>query len=215
MLSSDYSLRAKEIGSTCPLSVSSNASRSPRPGSGLAAASAVDAPAQQSAPVYKDASRPVSERVADLLGRMTLEEKVAQLVTRWTTLKPLQDAEGNFVPAGAPALLGQGLGQLARPSEIGGTEAGPHVRSPRQHAEFTNAVQKWVIENTRLGIPVMFHEEALHGFVAPEATHFPVPLAPRRHLEPGAGRARDGGRREGGPRPRLPDRALAGRRPGA
>jgi beta-glucosidase len=130
----------------------------------------------QPAPVYKDASRPVGERVADLLGRMTLEEKIAQLEARWTTLKPLQDAEGNFVPAGAPALLGQGLGQLSRPSEIGGTEAGPHVRGPRRHAEFVNAVQKWVLENTRLGIPVLFHEEALHGFVAPEATSFPVPL---------------------------------------
>jgi len=143
----------------------------------LGAASAAMLSAQQSAPLYKDASRPVAERVADLLGRMTLEEKVAQLTTRWTTLKPLQDAEGTFVPAGAPALLGQGLGQLARPSEIGGTEAGPHVRGPRKQAEFTNAVQKWVLENTRLGIPVMFHEEALHGFVAPQATHFPVPLA--------------------------------------
>jgi beta-glucosidase len=142
----------------------------------LAAASVAMLSAQQSTPAYKDASRPVGERVADLVGRMTLEEKVAQLETRWTTLKPLQDAEGNFVPAGAPGLLGQGLGQLARPSEIGGTEAGPHVRGPRRHAEFVNAVQKWVIENTRLGIPVMFHEEALHGFVAPEATHFPVPL---------------------------------------
>ena len=110
----------------------------------LAAASVAMLSAQQSAPAYKDASRPVAERVADLLGRMTLEEKVAQLTTRWTTLKPLQDAEGTFVPAGAPALLGQGLGQLARPSEIGGTEAGPHVRGPRKHAEFTNAVQKWV-----------------------------------------------------------------------
>ena len=142
----------------------------------LAAASVAMLSAQQSAPVYKDASRPVAERVADLVGRMTLEEKVAQLTTRWTTLKPLQDAQGTFVPAGAPALLGQGIGQLARPSEIGGTEAGPHVRGPRKHAEFTNAVQKWVLENTRLGIPVMFHEEALHGFVAPQATHFPVPL---------------------------------------
>ena len=142
----------------------------------LAAASVAMLSAQQSAPAYKDAKRPVAERVADLLGRMTLEEKVAQLTTRWTTLKPLQDAEGTFVPAGAPALLSQGLGQLARPSEIGGTAAGPHVRSARKHAEFTNAVQKWLLENTRLGIPVMFHEEALHGFVAPQATHFPVPL---------------------------------------
>jgi beta-glucosidase len=151
----------------------------------LAAASVAMLSAQQPAPAYKDASRPVSARVADLLGRMTLEEKVAQLTTRWTTLKPLQDAEGTFVPAGAPALLGQGLGQLARPSEIGGTEAGPHVRGPRKQAEFTNAVQKWVLENTRLGIPVMFHEEALHGFVAPLATHFPVPLALGATWNPG------------------------------
>ena len=39
-----------------------------------------------------------------------------------------------------------------------------------------NAVQKWLIENTRLGIPAMFHEEALHGLVAPGGTHFPVPI---------------------------------------
>lgn len=165
--------------------------RSPRLVTGLAAiltiagASAAILSAQPSAPLYKDASRPVPERVADLLRRMTLDEKVAQLVTRWTTLKPLQDADGNFVPAGAPALLGQGLGQLARPSEIGGTAAGPHVRGARRHAEFTNAVQKWVIENTRLGIPVLFHEEALHGFVAPQATHFPVPLGLGATWNPG------------------------------
>src|SRR5688572_6406376 len=168
-----------------------SAFRSSRLAAGLAAiltvagASAVMLSARQSTPLYKDATRPVPERVADLLGRMTLDEKVAQLVTRWTTLKPLQDAEGNFVPSGAPALLGQGLGQLARPSEIGGTAAGPHVRGARRHAEFTNAVQKWVIENTRLGIPVLFHEEALHGFVAPQATHFPVPLGLGATWNPG------------------------------
>jgi beta-glucosidase len=39
-----------------------------------------------------------------------------------------------------------------------------------------NAVQKWLVENTRLGIPAMFHEEALHGLVAPGGTHFPVPI---------------------------------------
>ena len=97
----------------------------------FAAASVAMLSAQQPTPIYKDASRPVSERVADLLGRMTLEEKVAQLTTRWTTLKPLQDAEGNFVPAGAPALLGQGLGQLARPSEIGSNSCSAKSRPRR------------------------------------------------------------------------------------
>ncbi len=127
----------------------------------------------QDRPPYRDASRPVEARIADLLSRMTLEEKVAQLEGIWTQTAKIQDAEGRFDPAGAKALLGHGLGEVSRPSEVAGA---PRRRSPREHAEFVNAVQKWVIENTRLGIPVMFHEEALHGFVAPQGTHFPVPL---------------------------------------
>ena len=42
---------------------------------------------------------------------------------------------------------------------------------------FVNAVQKWLIENTRLGIPAMTHEEALHGLAAPKGTNFPIPIA--------------------------------------
>lgn len=131
----------------------------------------------QSAPPYKDSARPIEERVADLLARMTLEEKVAQLQGIWIRRSEIQDAQGRFTPATAKALLGLGIGEVSRPSEIANGPRGPRVRSPREHAEFVNAVQKWVLENTRLGIPVMFHEEALHGFVAPLATHFPVPLA--------------------------------------
>jgi beta-glucosidase len=108
---------------------------------------------------------------------MTLEEKVAQLQGIWVRRAEIQDAQGRFTPATAKALLGLGIGQVSRPSEIANGPRGPRVRGPREHAEFVNAVQKWVLENTRLGIPVMFHEEALHGFVAPLATHFPVPLA--------------------------------------
>ena len=131
----------------------------------------------QAAPPYKDAARPIDERVADLLARMTIEEKVAQLQGIWVRRAEIQDAQGRFTPGKAKALLGLGIGQVSRPSEIANGPRGPRVRGPREHAEFVNAVQKWVLENTRLGIPVMFHEEALHGFVAPLATHFPVPLA--------------------------------------
>jgi beta-glucosidase len=133
--------------------------------------------AQQAPPPYMNASLPVDDRVADLLARMTLDEKVAQLIGVWNTKDAIQDANGQFTPATAGQLLSQGLGQISRPSEIAGTPVGPRVRSPRQEAEFTNAIQKWVKENTRLGIPVMFHEEALHGLVAPKATMFPVPMA--------------------------------------
>ncbi len=131
----------------------------------------------QSTPPYKDPARSIDDRVADLIARMTLEEKVAQLQGIWTRRAEIQDAEGRFTPARATALLGLGIGQVSRPSEIANGPRGPRVRGPREHAEFVNAVQTWVLENTRLGIPVMFHEEALHGFVAPLATHFPVPLA--------------------------------------
>jgi beta-glucosidase len=130
----------------------------------------------QERPVFRDASRPVDARVADLLARMTLEEKVAQLQGIWNQKSRIQNADGTFNPANAKAVLGNGIGQVSRPSEIATTGTGPRLRTPRQHAEFTNAIQKWVIENTRLGIPVMFHEEALHGLAALHGTHFPVPM---------------------------------------
>ncbi|HSB61313.1 MAG TPA: glycoside hydrolase family 3 N-terminal domain-containing protein, partial [Vicinamibacteria bacterium] len=128
-------------------------------------------------PPYRDPGMPVGLRVADLLSRMTLEEKVAQLVAIWQQKPAIQDDQGNFDPARAAAVLASGLGQVARPSEIKGGPTGPATREPRAHAVFTNAVQRWVIENTRLGVPVMFHEEALHGLANPKGTHFPVPLA--------------------------------------
>lgn len=143
----------------------------------IAVVHASPTPQAPSTPTYKDPAATTEARVADLLGRMTIEEKVAQLVTIWNQRAAIQDAEGRFTAAKAQALLGQGVGQIARPSEIAGGPRGPRVRSPRDHAEFVNAVQRWVLENTRLAIPVMFHEEALHGLVAPEATMFPVPLA--------------------------------------
>ncbi len=143
----------------------------------LVAGSALAAAQSPSPLPYQDASRPIDERVADLLGRMTLAEKIAQLIAIWNTKTPFQDDNGVFRPEGAAQLLGNGLGELSRPSEIAGTPTGPRVRSAREEAEFTNAIQKWVKENTRLGIPVLFHEEALHGLVAPGATSFPVPMA--------------------------------------
>src|SRR6187402_2174926 len=133
--------------------------------------------ARQAQPRYLDAALPVDVRVADLLERMTLEEKVAQLIGVWNSKGDIQDANGQFTPATAARLLANGLGQLSRPSEIQGGTDGPRTRTPRQEAEFTNAIQAWVKANTRLGIPVLFHEEALHGLVAPKATMFPVPMA--------------------------------------
>ena len=118
----------------------------------------------QETPAYQDAKAPVEQRVADLLGRMTLEEKVAQLVGTWqnksfigATNPRIVDQKGAFDAGQAGVLLKHGLGEMSRPSEN---------RGPREMAEFTNSIQKWLKENTRLGIPVLFHEERLlpaHG----------------------------------------------------
>src|SRR4030042_2227973 len=120
---------------------------------------------------YRDSNAPVEQRVADLLSRMTLEEKVAQLTSTMEMLgfdsgasKSFVDKQGNFLPARAAEMFGHGIGQISRP---GG------MRGPREPAEFTNAIQKWRMKNTRLGIPVMFHEEALHGPATRGATSFP------------------------------------------
>ena len=131
---------------------------------------------------------PVDERVADLLERMTLEEKVAQTEGLWKRTSQIQQPDGRFNPAAAATVLAHGIGEIARPSEIANPLAGtPSVRTPRQHAEFVNALQKWVIEHTRLGIPVMFHEEALHG--PGRAGRHPLPCADRARPAPGIRRS--------------------------
>jgi beta-glucosidase len=148
----------------------------------LSGASAQTTPAQSGRPVYKDASAPVERRVEDLLGRMTLEEKVAQMVTIWEHKGKIQTPDGRFSPEKASAAFPNGLGQIARPSDkrgvvasnsAAGAAAGAQNRDARDTAEYVNAAQRWAMERTRLGIPILVHEEALHGYVARGATSFP------------------------------------------
>ena len=106
---------------------------------------------------YKNKTLSVDERVADLLKRMTLEEKVAQLVCIWPRGRDLKPEE-----------LKQGLGQVARQQERKG---------PREGAAYANATQKYLVENTRLGIPAIFHDEILHGHMGQGSTSFPQPIA--------------------------------------
>ena len=133
-------------------------------------------------PLYKDASQSIAARVEDLLSRMTLDEKVAQMMAVWEHKDLIQDAFGNFSAAKAGASFRYGLGQIARPSDRRGVAAdsngaagasGSHGRGPRETADYTNAAQHWALENTRLGIPIIMHEESLHGYVARDATSFP------------------------------------------
>src|SRR3989441_9229249 len=129
---------------------------------------------QQKTSDYKNPRLPVDQRVADLLSRMTLEEKIAQLTCLWSNrpqVKPQTDFSsdrGDFSPEKGAQVMKYGIGQIARQRE---------QKGPRDGAIFANAVQKWLIENTRLGIPAILHDEILHGHMAKGSTSFPQPIA--------------------------------------
>ena len=120
---------------------------------------------------YKNPNLPINERVKDLLGRMTLEEKSAQLQAIWIKRQALETEKGGFDPSKAKEILGLGIGHIARPSE-NKSPVTPN-KTPLQTVEFVNATQQWLMEKTRLGIPAIYHEEALHGHAARDATSFP------------------------------------------
>ncbi|MGC1483608.1 MAG: glycoside hydrolase family 3 N-terminal domain-containing protein [Candidatus Acidiferrum sp.] len=137
----------------------------------------------QDAPAYRNPKLPLEQRLADLLSRMTLEEKVAQLEGVWENQQFMKtpesrfvDDKGAFVPERAAVLLKDGIGEMSRPSE---------GRGPREMAEFTNTMQKWLKENTRLGIPVLFHDECLHGHVALKGTSYPSAIGLASTWDPG------------------------------
>ncbi len=123
---------------------------------------------------YRNPRLPIDQRVTNLLSQMTLEEKVAQLVCLWAqrpqakTQTDFSTDRGDFSPEKAQVVMKNGIGQIARQRERKG---------PREGAIFANAVQKWLLENTRLGIPAMLHDEILHGHMAQGSTSFPQPLA--------------------------------------
>ncbi len=126
---------------------------------------------------YQDSSRPVDERASDLLARMTFEEKAAQMHALWLILsddgrhRPRQDDfTGGTDPEAVQKSLRQGLGQISRALGSHGVDARTGVRA-------LNRLQKFLREETRLGIPALSHEECLVGLMARGATMFPSALA--------------------------------------
>jgi beta-glucosidase len=163
----------------------------------LPALAADQAAAGAGQPLYRQPGVPVAARVEDLLKRMTLEEKVAQMLSIWEKKGDIQTTAGDFSPERASAAFPNGLGQIARPSDkrgvvaptTGGTGAagaadGVVNRDAADTARYVNAAQRWAVERTRLGIPLLFHEEALHGYVAPGATSFPQSIALASSFDP-------------------------------
>jgi beta-glucosidase len=117
--------------------------------------------------LYKIASLPIEVRVDDLISRMTLDEKLAQLGCVWIT--DIMDQDG-FSCDIAKSICPHGVGEITRIS-------GSTALLPRESARIMNHVQKYMVEDTRLGIPVLVHEEGTGGFLARGATIFPQALA--------------------------------------
>lgn len=129
--------------------------------------------------VYRNAKAPIDARVNDLLARMTLEEKVAQIITIWDNKPEIFDDKGEFDPAKMSAKFPNGIGQFARPSDAKGPSSPRAVkgRDVRGTVRLVNALQKHAVTKTRLGIPILMHEEGLHGYAALDATSFPQAIA--------------------------------------
>jgi beta-glucosidase len=115
-------------------------------------------------PLYRDAQRPVEERVEDLLAQMTLAEKVAQLGSVW--IYEIMGDDHALSGERLNARLGDGIGQITRLA--GGSSLGPV-----ETAQLANAIQRYLVEETRLGIPALIHDECCSGFLANGATNFP------------------------------------------
>ncbi len=117
---------------------------------------------------YHDPDLPLAERVACLLAQMTLEEKVAQLYGLRDE-GVLWGKDGRFSPTKARHALQHGAGRIGLNL--------PAKAAPRDFARDANAVQRFLLEETRLGIPANLLGEGLHGFMATGATVFPQALA--------------------------------------
>lgn len=130
--------------------------------------------------IYKDINKPTEERVEHLLGLMTLEEKAGQLIQNfgWQAYENI-DGKISLAESFKEQVKNGGIGSL-----YGTLRADPWTGvtletglSPREGAEAVNEIQRYAIENSRLGIPILIGEECSHGHMAIGATVFPVPLS--------------------------------------
>lgn len=138
-------------------------------------------------PLYKNAKAPIESRIKDLLSRMTVEEKVGQISMPlgW----PMYNKNGNDVE------VSEDFKKSLKESYTGmlwaTLRADPWTKktlanglNPELAAKATNAIQKYAIENTRLGIPILLSEEAPHGHMAIGTTVFPTSIGQSSTFDP-------------------------------
>lgn len=123
--------------------------------------------------IFEDAGQPVDKRVEDLLSQMNVDEKTCQLATLYGYGRVLKDELPT--PAWKTEIWKDGIGNMDE-----------HLSSQRiktdysfpfsRHAEAINTVQRWFVEETRIGIPVDFSNEGIHGLTHEKATPLPAPI---------------------------------------
>src|SRR5215469_16454511 len=120
-------------------------------------------PSNDSTPKYRNPNLAIEDRVADLLSRMTVEEKVDELVPPRSNQVSVIDPTGTFTNETASRALAR-------------YEDPDFVFLPKTAAILHNAAQRYQREKTRLGIPLLFAGESLHGFMEYGSTSFPQAL---------------------------------------
>jgi beta-glucosidase len=128
--------------------------------------------------VFEDPSQPIEKRIADLLGQMTVEEKTCQLATLYgykRVLKEEMPAESwkNEVWKDGIANIDEELNNLQSRTDMAPTQ---YSYPFSKHASAINTIQKWFVEQTRMGIPVDFTNEGIHGLNHDRATPLPAPI---------------------------------------
>ena len=116
---------------------------------------------------YRDTKLPIDKRVDDLISRMTMDEKIAQMVF-WGKTDSFLTKQDQFREETTRKLLKNGAGL------VGFMKL---KMNPVDYATVTNRIQEMVVKETRLGIPALFFGEGLHGYMGKNATSFPIPPA--------------------------------------
>ncbi|CAN5500605.1 glycoside hydrolase family 3 N-terminal domain-containing protein [soil metagenome] len=128
--------------------------------------------------IFEDTSQAIEKRVDDLLNQMTLEEKTCQMATLYGYGRVLKDELPT--PSWKQEVWKDGIANIDE--ELNGVPFHPEANSSysfpfSKHANAVNTIQKWFVEETRLGIPVDFTNEGIHGLCSDRATSLPAPIS--------------------------------------
>ena len=123
--------------------------------------------------IYEDTNQPIDARVADLLSQMTVDEKTCQCATLYGYKRYLKDEMPT--PGWKNEIWKDGIANIDE--ELNGLRRTQYSYPFSKHAEAINTIQKWFIEETRLGIPVDFTNEGIHGLTHDRATPLPAPIS--------------------------------------